>query len=80
MYSLSVISVTITALDTALGINIRVSRAKQYCFQIDIENVRHVLCLEGQGSDIALWMNVIMTCTLAGGMLVYVLVHACAPP
>ena len=36
------------------------------------------LVLNRQGSDGAIWMNVIMTCTQAGGMLVYVLVYACA--
>ena len=37
------------------------------------------LVLNRQGSDGALWMNVIMTCTQAGGMLVHVLlVYACA--
>ena len=36
------------------------------------------LVLNRQGSDGALSMNVIMTCTKAGGILVYVLVYACA--
>ena len=34
--------------------------------------------LNRQGSDGALWMSVIMTCTQAGGVLVHVLVYACA--
>ena len=36
------------------------------------------LVLNRQGSDGALWINVIMTCPQAEGMVVHVLVHACA--
>ena len=36
------------------------------------------LVVNRQGADGALWMNVIMTCTQAGEMLVHVLVYACA--
>ena len=31
----------------------------------------HVLCLNKQVLDGALWMNVMITCTQTGGMLVY---------
>ena len=51
---------------------------RQYCFEIEIGYLRLVPRLNRQGSDGAFWMNNIMTCTQAGGMLVYVLVFSCA--